>query len=97
MNACILTDDDGRVKATVLEGCLEGGTFVDIPEEIDLNKLHHYKVLNGTFIYDPIPEEEAQPTQVERIAALEEQNAMLIENNNMLTECVLEMSSILYA
>lgn len=33
----------------------------------------------------------------ERIAALEEQNAQLLEQNEMLTECLLEMSMIVYA
>jgi len=40
---------------------------------------------------------ERQPTEAERIASLEQQNKELQESNLMLTECLLEMSEIVYA
>ena len=51
-----------------------------------------YRYEGGAFVYDPLPEPEPEPeepTAQERIAALEQQNALL-------TECLLEMSEIVY-
>ena len=55
--------------------------------------LPDYFYVDGKFIYDPLPkpsEPDPQPTQEERIKALEEENAVLLE-------CLLEMSEIVYA
>ncbi|MGN0996470.1 MAG: hypothetical protein ACI4PG_06155 [Candidatus Ventricola sp.] len=51
-----------------------------------------YRYAGGALVHDPLPEtEEEAPAQTaaERIAALERQNEML-------TECLLEMSGIVY-
>ena len=53
------------------------------------NNVTDYLYENGEFIYDPIEVEEQPPTPEERISALEEQNEMLLE-------CILEMSELLY-
>lgn len=66
-------------------------------ESLPERDVYDYVYADGEFVYDPMPQPEHQPTQEERITVLEEQNAMLIEQNDMLTACVLEMSEILYA
>ena len=43
---------------------------------------------------DPVPPE---PTIPEQVAALQEQNKKLAEQNEMLTQCLLEMSETVYA
>lgn len=52
-----------------------------------------YRYVNGAYVYDPKPKSEEpdpQPTQEERIKALEDQNETLLQ-------CILEMSEIVYA
>ena len=49
----------------------------------------NYLYINNEFVYDPLPVEPELPDSEERIAALEEQNEMLLE-------CILEMSELLY-
>ena len=43
--------------------------------ELPDGDISEYRYVNGKYIYDPLPEPEAQPTQEERIAALEDQLA----------------------
>lgn len=50
----------------------------------------NYRYEDGEFIYDPLPEEEEPPTDQERIEALEQQNEMLLE-------CLLEISELVYS
>ena len=85
----IITDDTGRVCASSPTNCLVGAVFVDTPEGFDECMQHDWKLVDGALVYDPIKTQDA-PTQEERIAALEEQNAFL-------TECLLEMSELIYA
>lgn len=80
----------------------EGGVDVEaLPPTEDAIQMKAYKLVNGAWKYykarynELLAEEEAkanepvEPTQEERIAMLEEQNMML-------TECILEMSELLY-
>ena len=74
----------------VADGNYEG---MPIVEELPEGDISEYRYVDGEFVHDPLPEPEqpeAGPTNEERIAALEEENAMLME-------CLLEMSEIVYA
>ena len=89
--------EDGRIlSATYPKYAPADAVIVNALPEGDIAD---YLYINGEFIYNPIPipEPEVVPTQEERIAALEEDNKILKEENAMLTECVLELSSIVYA
>lgn len=65
--------DDGRILSAAVmlpKGKYDGQPIVDtLPD----GNLYEYRYADGKFIYDPLPvsEEEHQPTQEERIAALE--------------------------
>ena len=85
----ILVDETGRVRASSLTDCLVNAVFVEKPEGFNGENLHDWRLEDGVLIYDPEPMQDA-PTQEERIAALEAQNAML-------TECLLEISMMVYA
>lgn len=82
---------DGRIlSATCPEFAPENAPIVDALPEGDITD---YLYVDGEFVHDPLPDPElpdAGPTQEERIAALEAENAMLME-------CILEMSEIVYA
>ena len=59
-------------------------------EELPEGDISNYLYINGEYVYDPLPPEEDDYIPPEdRIAALEEQNEMLLE-------CILEMSELLY-
>ena len=85
----IITDETGRVRASSTTNCLVDAVEVETPEGFNGENLHDWKLVDGALVYDPEQTQDA-PTQEERIAALEEQNAFL-------TECLLEMSEMIYA
>lgn len=91
MKYALNIDSDGRIlSATYPEFAPASAFVVDALPEGDITD---YRYVNGEFVYDPLPEPEVPdtgPTQEERISALEEENAMLLE-------CILEMSEIVYA
>ena len=88
-------------------GIYDGMPIVDyLPEgniyeyRFELNENLDTGELTWEYIYDPLPEPEEpeeQPSTEERIAVLEEENVALKEETAMLTECILELSSIIYA
>lgn len=85
--------DDNRIEYACVvlpNGKYNGMPIVDtIPE----GNIIDYLYVNGEYIHDPLPipeELDPTPTQEERIAALEAENAMLME-------CILEMSEVIYA
>ena len=65
-------DENSRiVSATAQRYAPEGAIIVD---ELPKGNLHDYLYIDGEFVYDPLPipdEPEPQPTQEDRIAALE--------------------------
>lgn len=63
---------------------------MELPENFDYDHIDRYEVVDGSIIENDLPQVDSEPTQEERIAALEEENAMLME-------CILEMSEIVYA
>ena len=91
MYALNLNKETGRIlSATYPEYAAPDAVFVAALPEGDISD---YLYRDGEFIYDPLPvpeEPEPTPSQEERIAELEAQNAMLME-------CVLEMSEVVYA
>ena len=83
--------DDGRVLGAAWYRVPPAGA-VTVPRELlPEGDVTQYRYEGGTFVYDPLPEtpEPVETTVPERVAELERQNAML-------TECLLEMSGIVY-
>ena len=71
------------------------------PDDFDPEYMCNWKYINGELIYTPPV---VEPSPIDRIAALEEQNKKLTQDNenliaetNMLVDCLLEMSMIVYA
>lgn len=87
----IVTDENGRVKIASHDTRLFGSAKMDAPEGFDpmADDIGEWRVQDGTLVHDP-QETAKEPTAEERITQLEEQNAFL-------TECLLEMSEIIYA
>lgn len=85
----IITDDTGRVCASSPTDCLVGAVEVEMPEGFDDILQHDWRLENGELVHDP-ENKQVTPTTMERIAQLEAQNEVLLE-------CLLEMSEIVYA
>ena len=83
-------DDDSRIVSAVPQRYAQDGAI--IVDKLPDGNYSDYLYVDGEFTYDPLPKDEVknQPTQEERITALEEENAVLLE-------CLLEMSEIVYA
>ena len=87
----MILDENNRILSAMAKRYApEDAIIVDnLPD----GNLHDYLFIDGEYVYDPLPAPEPsdpKPTQEERIQHIEEQNAML-------TECILEMSGLLYA
>ena len=83
---------DGRVLAAYRSNRTDEGAVIVPRDALPDGDVSQYRYEGGAFVYDPLPEPEPEPeepTAQERIAALEQQNALL-------TECLLEMSEIVY-
>ena len=82
--------DDGHILSVTFEKYAD--ETYQIVDKLPEGDAVDYRYVSGEFIYDPIPREkiEIQPTYEQRIARLEEENVFL-------TECLLEMSEMLYA
>lgn len=48
------------------------------PEEFSPDEMHDWLVLDGELVYSPLPVKDPEPTDKERITALEEQIDMLL-------------------
>ena len=91
MKYALNLSEDGRIlSATYPQYAPQDAVLVDaLPE----GNISDYLYINGEFVHDPLPipeESETGVSQEERIAALEEENAMLLN-------CLLELSEIVYA
>lgn len=88
----MLSEDGQILFATEQKDAQDGAVMVQaLPD----GNLADYQYIDGEYIYHPLPKPEAPepvpaPTVEERIAQLEAQNQML-------TECLMEMSQIVYA
>lgn len=75
----IITADTGRLveqeDGTVI---MEGERF-DFPEDFDFNKQLDYKIIEDELVYDPIPEPEAEPSQIDVIEAQVTYTAMMTD------------------
>lgn len=88
----IALGDDGRVLHAAWYRVPPAGAVIVPRSALPEGDVTQYRYVNGEFVHDPMTEPEPEPdtqTAEERIAALETQNAML-------TECLLEMSEIVY-
>ena len=88
MNYALNLASNGRVlSATFPEFAPANQPRIDaLPE----GHLSDYVFQNNNLVYSPLPVTPQPPSDEERIAALEEQNALLLE-------CLLEMSELVYA
>lgn len=80
--AYIKINSEGRITAASrTHHCGKGEIEIDIPEEIGIEVIHEYRYVDGEFLHAPLPDSsgETGPTQEERIAALEQENAYLKE------------------
>ena len=87
----LILDENSRIVSAVAQRYAPVNAV--IVEELPDGDITEYLYVDGEYVYDPkpiSPVPDPQPTQEERIAQLEQQNAML-------TECILEMSGMLYA
>lgn len=50
----------------------------EFPEDFDFLRQYDYKIVDGELVYAPIPRPESEPTEAERIAALEEALELLL-------------------
>ena len=80
--------EDGRINFVSIGTAIGNEVQVDhIPD----GDIHEYKYINGDFYYDPLPKAE-EPV----VVSLEDRIAELEAQNEMLTECILELSELLY-
>lgn len=63
----------------------------DFPLDFDITQHINYKIENGELVHDEFVYPEIEP-----VTPLEDRVTTLEEENSLLTECVLEMSSIIY-
>ena len=56
-----------------------------------------YEVTDGGVKSDPADQPKPEPTLKEKLEALQEDNKTLKEENTMITQCLMEMSEIVYA
>lgn len=78
--AYIKIDETNRITAASLEfHCGEGEIEVEIPEEIELKDINEYKYVNGEFVYDSLPSEEPEASQLDIIEAQVTYTAMMTD------------------
>lgn len=72
----IVTDESGRVKIASQDTRLAGSIAMDAPEGFDpmADDIGEWRVQDGTLVHDP-QETAKEPTEEERISALEAQLA----------------------
>ena len=87
MTYALNLDTNGRVLSATYDKY--GTPAMPRVNELPEGNINDYLYINEEYVYDPLPEEEVPPTTEDRVAALEESNEMLLE-------CILEMSEILY-
>ena len=93
----IQTDQSGRVIAfdkehPVVFDPAHDFLFSELPEGVSEDSIFNYKYINGEWILDP--PEPVEPE--ESIESLKEKLLAMQEQNDMLTECIMEMSEIIY-
>ena len=74
-----VTADTGRLveqeDGTIV---MDGDTF-DFPEDFDFGSQSNYKIVDSELIYDPIPEPEEEPSQLDIIEAQVTYTAMMTD------------------
>lgn len=76
-------------KTYDIYGNIEDIRVNDIPE----GDITNYLYINGEFVFDPLPEPEPE---LDPIEVLQSEVAELKSQNEMLTECLLEVSEEIY-
>lgn len=92
MFALNLNEDNRVLSVTYPQYAPENAPQVETLPEGDV---YDYLYVNGEFVYDPLPVE-PQPEPVDEMVQMKEQIQSLTESNQMLTDCILEMSELLY-
>lgn len=108
----VLVNQNGLVETVALPAEAEQSSFtglllVEAPEDIIFGD--HYEASTATWIRDSFLRDEPappdpEPTPEERLAALERENKTLtaqleamIQSNQMLEDCLVEMAGVVYA
>ena len=69
------TFENGRMTAASFDTKIGGAEPVDVPDDFDIDAIHHYAFDGVSVVYDPLPEDDEQAegqSMSERIAVLEE-------------------------
>lgn len=93
----IQTNENGHIVAydrnsAVIYNPERDFLFAELPDGITEENIFDYKYINGEWILDPPEPEEPE----ESIESLKEKLLAMQEQNDMLVECVMEMSEIIY-
>lgn len=74
-------DADNRICVTAdtaAPGAVNPQSF-NFPDDFDFNKQNDYKIIDGELVYDPVPEAEAEATQLDVIEAQVTYTAMMTD------------------
>ena len=79
----------------ILSATFEQYASVSMPlvESLPEGNISDYLYVNNNYVYDPIPPEPVVPDEIQ---ILEARLGVLQDQNDMLMECIMEMSEIVY-
>lgn len=78
--AFIKINENNRITAASIKyHCGAGEIEVEIPDEINIQSIHEYLYVNGTFVHEPVPIKSAEesPSQLDIIEAQVAYTAMM--------------------
>lgn len=90
MKAYVRLDGENRIDEFSFDTPIEGATLMDVPDDIDIYKLHEYRLENGTFVREEQPEAEPTPTLESRVETVEEKTDELREALELILSGVTE-------
>lgn len=88
----VLLDESNRIIMVTGLKQDENQFLFSFPTDFNIGNHNQYKIVNNELVYDPIEYPEPEP-----VTPLEDRVTTLEQENSLLTECVLEMSEILYS
>lgn len=82
--------DNGAIMICAEEQVFPHLVELTPPVEFDAEEMHDWKVVDGLFVYDPIPEKEPSPTLKTRVEDVEEKTGELEEALELILSGVTE-------
>lgn len=70
-------DKDKRILSTCV--CLDGFEYENIVDELPEGDVTNYKYVKGEYVYDPLPETDVIPTQLDILEAQVTYTAMMTD------------------